>query len=58
MPPKNSRSTGAFRIAFITSAGVALALARPSSACVSFDSAIAFDERGNTPPPLEISFLS
>ena len=29
MPPKNNRSTGAFRMAFITSCGVALALARP-----------------------------
>ena len=58
MPPKNNRSTGAFRIAFITSCGVALALARPIAACASFDSAISFSERGNTPPPLEISVLS
>ncbi len=58
MPPKNSRSTGAFRIAFMISCGVALSLAKPIACCASFDSAISFNERENTPPPLEISFLS
>ena len=58
MPPKNNRSAGAFRIAFITSCGVALALARPMAPCASFDSAISFSERGKMPPPLEINVLS
>src|SRR5438128_412811 len=31
MPPKKSRSTGALRIALITSSGVALAAAKPSA---------------------------
>ena len=46
MPPKNSRSAGALRIAFITSCGVALALAKPIAACASGDSVISFSERG------------
>ena len=58
MPPKNSRSTGALRIAFIISAGVAFALAKPIAACASGDSAISFSEREKTPPPAEISDLS
>ena len=58
MPPKNSRSTGALRIAFITSCGVALALAKPIAACACGDSVISLSARENTPPPWEISDLS
>ena len=58
MPPKNNRSTGAFRIAFITSAGVTLVLLEAERGLRLRDSAISLAARGNTPPPVEISVLS
>ena len=61
MPPFQSRSTGAWRIAFISSAGVmrgdavvdAERLRGPASS-----SGIDLSERGKTPPPSEIRLLS
>ena len=58
MPPKKSSSTGALRIAFITSCGVARALAKPIAACACGASTISFAARENTPPPGEMSDLS
>ena len=58
MPPFHSRSTGARRIAWMTSVGVARSASVPSAARASGDSAIDFALRGNTPPPAEISSLS
>jgi hypothetical protein len=60
MPPFHSRSTGARRIAFISSFGL-IAVASdsmPSAALASADNGIDLAERGNTPPPLPISALS
>ena len=57
MPPFQSRSTGASRIAFISSAGVSAVTSAPSPstlrACA--ETGIDFAERGHTPPPSEIS---
>ncbi len=58
MPPNQRRPTGAFRIAFMTSVGVASAVSSPSSARTSTLSGIAFEWRENTPPPAEITLLS
>ena len=57
MPPFHSRSTGASRIAWISSAGVIVEvpLGRPSAATISGVMSIDFSERGNTPPPAEMS---
>jgi hypothetical protein len=58
MPPKKTRSTGALRIALITSSGVAAAAVKPSAARASGESATSFKARENTPPPLEMSARS
>ena len=60
MPPFHNRSTGAWRIAFINSAGVMVAAlgSRPSARTISGVSEIALAERLKTPPPDEISSLS
>ena len=60
MPPFQSRSTGAWRIAFISSAGVIAATdsSMPSTARTASLSEIDFSERGKTPPPSEIRLLS
>ena len=58
MPPFQNRSTGAFRIAFISSFGLALSLAKPSAARTSGLSGIDFAARGQTPPPGLIRLLS
>ena len=55
MPPFQSRSTGAWRIARIRSAGGSSALSMPSTACAWGESGIDFAVRGHTPPPSEIS---
>ena len=57
MPPFQSRSTGAARIAFISSAGVTCA-APPSMPSADRTSALTGTDlavRGYTPPPAEIS---
>ena len=59
MPPFQSRSTGASRIAWISSAGVIVSWPlMPSASAISGVTGIDFRCRGNTPPPAEISFLS
>ncbi len=58
MPPFQNRSTGACRMAFISSAGVSFAASMPSRSRTWADSAIDLAERGKTPPPAEISDLS
>ena len=60
MPPFQSRSTGAWRIAFISSAGVMLTTesSRPSAFVICGVSLIALRVRGKTPPPSEIRLVS
>ena len=60
MPPFHSRSTGALRIALISSAGLSAAIAgsMPSTALACADNGIDFALRGYTPPPLLISLAS
>ncbi len=60
MPPFHSRSTGACRIAFISSAGVTdeTSSSMPSALRIGSLRLIDFRERGNTPPPSEIRSLS
>ena len=60
MPPFHSRSTGAQRIADISSAGLSslTPLSMPSASRISALTLIDLAERGNTPPPLLISLLS
>jgi hypothetical protein len=60
MPPFQSRSAGASRTAFISSAGVMLVvpLGRPSAAIISAETGIALSDRAKTPPPAEIRLLS
>jgi hypothetical protein len=60
MPPFHSRSTGAFRIAFMSSFGV-IESASESMCSAAFTcgvSGIVFAERGWMPPPAEIRLLS
>ena len=58
MPPFHSRSTGARRIAWMTSVGGSRSASVPSAARASGDRAIDLAARGNTPPPAEILSLS
>jgi hypothetical protein len=60
MPPFQNRSTGAFRIAFINSAGVSVTglPSIPSTSRTSAEIGIALSVRGNTPPPVEINDAS
>ena len=60
MPPFHSRSTGACRIAFISSAGVSLAApgSMPSALRTCGVTGIDLALRGWTPPPAEISEVS
>ena len=53
MPPFHSRSTGACRIAFISSAGVMVdvPLGRPRASTISRVMGTDFSDRSNTPPP-------
>jgi hypothetical protein len=56
MPPFQNRSTGALRIAFISSAGVnaSTVSGRPSAARASGDTGTDFSVRAKTPPPAEM----
>ena len=54
MPPFHSRSTGARRIARITSVGGSDSSLMPSASRACGDSGIDFAVRGKTPPPSEI----
>ena len=54
MPPFQSRSTGARRIARIRSVGASDSSSIPSALCVASDSGIRLAARGQTPPPSEI----
>ena len=54
MPPFQSRSTGARRIARITSLGASASSSIPSAARAASDSGIHLAVRGQTPPPSEI----
>ena len=56
MPPNQSRSTGALRIALIRLAGSSALASMPSASRASALSGIDFSVRGKTPPPFEISF--
>ena len=60
MPPFHSRSTGAFRIAVISSFGVidSTLSSSPSALRTSGEIAMVLAARGNTPPPTEIIDLS
>ena len=60
MPPFHSRSTGALRMAFISSDGLiaAASVSMPSAAFASADNGIDLALRGHTPPPLAISVRS
>ena len=58
MPPFHSRSTGARRIAWISSLGVSRSASTSSASRTCGDSAIDFAVRGKTPPPSEISDVS
>ena len=60
MPPFQSRSTGACRIAFISSAGVieVTSAGRPSARRTGSPIGIDFSDRGKTPPPSEIRLWS
>ena len=60
MPPFHSRSTGALRMAFISSIGVICSASpsMPSAAFTSGDSGMDFALRGKMPPPAEIRDLS
>ena len=55
MPPFQSRSTGAWRIARIRSTGGSAALSIPSTAWAWGEIGIDFAVRGHTPPPCEIT---
>ena len=54
MPPNQSRSAGAFRIALISCAGSISPAAMPSAAAASGVTAIDLAARLWTPPPAEI----
>ncbi len=60
MPPFHSRSTGALRIAFISSFGDSCSASpsMPSAARTCADTGIDLAARGYTPPPSLISALS
>ena len=60
MPPFQSRSTGASRIAFMRSAGVIdfVSDRSPSAATICGVTGTDFADRGKMPPPLLISFSS
>ena len=60
MPPFQSRSTGACRIAFISSAGVIAGMpsSMPSEVRIASLSGIDFSARGKMPPPSEIREVS
>ncbi len=60
MPPFHSRSTGALRIALISSFGLIASTdaSMPSACLASALSGIDLAERANTPPPVPISFAS
>ena len=60
MPPFHSRSTGARRIAEISSSGdrATTAASRPSAARACAETGTDFADRGQTPPPAEISAVS
>ena len=60
MPPFHSRSTGARRIAEISSSGDSAVTepSRPSAARACAETGTDFAERGQTPPPAEISDVS
>jgi hypothetical protein len=58
MPPFHSRSTGARRIADISSDGVRWSARTSSASCTWALSGIDFAVRGNTPPPSLISDVS
>ena len=57
MPPLNSRSAGASRIARISSTGdsVATSSARPRASRICGETGTDFAVRGHTPPPALIS---
>ena len=54
MPPFQSRSTGAFRIAWQRSLGDSFSASVPSARRASSDSGTHLALRGHTPPPVEI----
>ena len=60
MPPFQSRSTGACRIAFISSAGVMVVVpgGSPSASTISGVIFTALSVRSKTPPPLLMSEVS
>ena len=58
MPPFQSRSTGARRIAWMSSLGVSRSACTSSAAWTWADRAIDLAVRGKTPPPSEISDVS
>ncbi len=58
MPPFQSRSTGARRIARMTSVGGSDSSVTPSASRACGESRIDFAVRGKTPPPSEISSRS
>ena len=60
MPPFQSRSTGAFRIAFISAFGVidVVLSSMPSARQASGETGIDFAVRAKMPPPFEISLVS
>ena len=55
MPPLYTRSTGAVRMVEMSWSGVIRPGAAPSAWAASGLSSIAFADRGNTPPPAEMS---
>ncbi len=60
MPPFQSRSTGAFNDALISSSGVIRVTPESMPSAVAICTVIAIDlsDRGNTPPPSEIREVS
>ncbi len=58
MPPFQSRSAGARRIAWISSVGVSRSASTPSAARACGESGTDFAERGQMPPPAEITARS
>lgn len=58
MPPNQSRSAGAFRIAEISAVGSSEVAVMPSASRISSDSGMVLAERGKTPPPGEIRLVS
>ncbi len=58
MPPNQSRSAGALRMAFINCCGLIFGLSSPISFWACGDSMISLRLRANTPPPGEINDLS